>query len=101
MLFIIRQTHDYATCHAHDEEKLQKTQSAVNGLADKGVKLHAMYNNRLEHTAYMVIESDTMEAIDEAFDGVLELGSLGNYTSGAKISYTELRGKSGITNPYY
>ena len=75
MSFIIRQTHDYATCHAHNEEKLQKTHSAVQGLADKGVKLHAMYNNRLEHTAYMVIESDTMEAIDEAFDGVLELGN--------------------------
>ena len=74
MMFIIRQKHDYSTCHAHNEEKLHKSQAAVQGFADKGVKLHAMYNNRLEHTAYMVVESDSMEAIDEAFDSILELG---------------------------
>ena len=74
MLFITRQTHDYSTCHVRNEEKLMRYNSAIQGLADKGMKLHAMYGNRLEHTAYMVIESDSMEAIGKAVDGVLELG---------------------------
>lgn len=74
MLFMIGQTHDYSTCHVRNQEKLKKYNSAIQELTDKGVKLHAMYSNSLEHTAYMAIESDSMEAIDKAFDSVLELG---------------------------
>ena len=37
-------------------------------------KIHANYVNRLEHKGYMVVEADSFEQIDAAFDSVLEMG---------------------------
>ncbi|MDB4203048.1 hypothetical protein N9767_01565 [Planktomarina temperata] len=39
-----------------------------------GLKIHANYVNRLEHKGYMVVEADSFEQIDAAFDPVLEMG---------------------------
>jgi hypothetical protein len=64
MLFMITMTHDYSTCQTHDPESL----------SDHGLKIHANYVNRLEHKGYMVVEADSFEQIDAAFDPVLEMG---------------------------
>ena len=39
-----------------------------------GVKVHAQYSNRLEHTLFIVCEADSFEALDAAFDPILEMG---------------------------
>ena len=42
---------------------------------DHGLKIHANYVNRHEkHKGYMVVEADSFEQIDAAFDPVLEMG---------------------------
>ena len=40
------------------------------------MKVHAQYSNRLEHTLFIVCEADTFEALDAAFDPILEMGHL-------------------------
>ena len=40
------------------------------------MKVHEMYSNRLEHTLFIVCEADSFEALDQAFDPILEMGHL-------------------------
>ncbi len=40
------------------------------------MKVHAQYSNRLEHTLFIVCEADTFEALDAAFEPILEMGDL-------------------------
>ena len=76
MLFMIQHTHDYSTRHAHNPEKVSKFAETITNLGSHGVKVHNMYSNRLEHTLFIICEADTMEALDKAFDPILEMGHL-------------------------
>ena len=44
-------------------------------VGDHGIKVHGHYSNRLEHTAFMVLEADNFEQLDAAFDPILEMGN--------------------------
>ena len=74
MLFMITMTHDYSTCQTHDPERGPLWKNTLASLPDHGLKVHANYVNRLEHKGYMVVEADSFEQIDAAFDPVLEMG---------------------------
>ena len=76
MLFMIQSSHDYSTCQTHDPEKGPLFKETLANLGDHGVKVHAQYSNRLEHTLFIVCEADTFEALDAAFDAILEMGHL-------------------------
>ena len=76
MLFMIQSSHDYSTCQTHDPEKGPLFKETLANLGDHGVKVHAQYSNRLEHTLFIVCEADTFEALDAAFDPILEMGHL-------------------------
>ena len=36
--------------------------------------MHSHYANRLEHTNFIVCETDSFESLDAAFDPILEMG---------------------------
>jgi len=74
MLFMIQSTHDYSTCQAHHQEKGPIFKETLANLGNHGVKVHGQYSNRLEHTNFIVCEADSFEAIDAAFDPILEMG---------------------------
>lgn len=74
MLFMVQHTHDYSTCMAHDPAAVAAMGSIVDKAGDFGIKVHARYANRLEHTNYYVIESDSMEDIDKLFEPLLTMG---------------------------
>ena len=76
MLFMIQSSHDYSTCQTHDPEKGPIFKETLANLGNHGVKVHAQYSNRLEHTLFIVCEADTFEALDAAFDPILEMGHL-------------------------
>ena len=76
MLFMIQSSHDYSTCQTHDPEKGPLFKETLANLGNHGVKVHAQYSNRLEHTLFIVCEADTFEALDTAFDPILEMGHL-------------------------
>ena len=76
MLFMIQSSHDYSTCQTHDPEKGPLFKETLANLGNHGVKIHAQYSNRLEHTLFIVCEADTFEALDAAFDPILEMGHL-------------------------
>ena len=76
MLFMVQSSHDYSTCQTHDPEKGPLFKETLANLGDHGVKVHAQYSNRLEHTLFIVCEADTFEALDAAFDPILEMGHL-------------------------
>ena len=67
-------THDYSTCQTHAPERGPLWKNTLASLPDHGLKIHANYVNRLEHKGYMVVETDSLEQIDAAFDPVLEMG---------------------------
>ena len=73
MLFMITMTHDYSTCQTHHPERGPLWKNTLASLSDHGLKIHANYVNRLEHRGYMVVEADSFEEIDAAFDPVLEM----------------------------
>ena len=76
MLIMIQSSHDYSTCQTHDPEKGPLFKETLANLGNHGVKVHAQYSNRLEHTLFIVCEADTFEALDAAFDPILEMGHL-------------------------
>jgi hypothetical protein len=75
MLFMVKSTHDYSTCQTHHPEKGPLFSKTLDNLGDHGVKVHAQYSNRLEHTLFIVCEADTFEQLDAAFDPILEMGN--------------------------
>ena len=74
MIFVIKHTHDYSTCMVHDENALKAMYGIEARAADHDITVKARYVNRLEHTSFFIIEAPSMEAIDDLFDAVLELG---------------------------
>ena len=73
---MIQSSHDYSTCQTHDPEKGPLFKETLANLGNHRVKVHAQYSNRLEHTLFIVCEADTFEALDAAFDPILEMGHL-------------------------
>ena len=74
MLFVVKLTHDYYTCQAHHPEKFPLFRDTLANVKDHGIKVHGHYSNRLEHTNYMILEAETFEQLDAAFDPILEMG---------------------------
>jgi len=74
MIFVIKHTHDYSTCMAHDPKGQKAMAGIAERAADHGITIKARYANRLEHTNFFIVEATSMEAIDALFDPVLEMG---------------------------
>ena len=74
MFFHITGSHSYESCHVHDHEKVGVKKAAFDGAKKHGVKIHYNVVNRLTHTAFLLAEADTYEAIEAVFDPILELG---------------------------
>ncbi len=74
MLFVVKLTHDYSTCQAHHPEKFPLFRDTLANVKEHGIKVHGHYSNRLEHTNYMILEAETFEQLDAAFDPILEMG---------------------------
>ena len=74
MLFHATHTHSYQTCHAHDEDKKAKVVEAGQASEEIGIKIHGIYVDPPGHSAYFVLEADTMEQVVQFFDPMLELG---------------------------
>ena len=75
MLFMITSKHDYSTCQANHPENNQHFRDTLSNLGDHGIKVHAMYSNRLQHTAFIVCEADSMEQLDAGFNPILDYGN--------------------------
>ena len=75
MLFHATHTHSYQTCHAHDEDRKAKVVEAVQASEEIGIKIHGIYVDPPGHSAYFVLEADTMEQVVQFFDPLLELGN--------------------------
>ena len=75
MLFMVKLTHDYTTCQAHHPKKFPLFRETLAKVSDHGIKVHGSYSNRLEHTSFMILEADTFEQLDAAFDPILEMGN--------------------------
>jgi hypothetical protein len=75
MLFMITSKHDYSTCQANHPENNQHFRDTLSNLGDHGIKVHAMYSNRLQHTAFIVCEADSMEQLDAGFSPILDFGN--------------------------
>ena len=74
MLFHATHTHSYQTCHAHDEDKKAKMVQAIQASEEIGIKIHGIYVDPPGHSAYFVLEADTMEQVVKFFDPMFELG---------------------------
>ena len=74
MLFHATHTHSYQTCHAHDENRKAKVVEAVQASEEIVIKIHGIYVDPPGHSAYFVLEADTMEQVVQFFDPMFELG---------------------------
>jgi len=74
MLFMVKVTHDYSTCQAHHPTKADLYKNTLANLGDHGIKVHGQHSNRLSHTNFIICETDSFEALDAAFDPILEMG---------------------------
>ena len=74
MLFHATHTHSYQPCHAHDENRKAKVVEAVQASEEIGIKIHGIYVDPPGHSAYFVLEADTMEQVVKFFDPMFELG---------------------------
>ena len=74
MLFHATHTHSYQTCHAHDENRKAKVVEAIQASEKIGIKIHGIYVDPPGHSAYFVLEADTMEQVVQFFDPMFELG---------------------------
>lgn len=75
MLFMVICKHDYSTCQANHAKNHQFYRDTLSNLGNHGVKVHTMYSNRLEHTAFVVCEADSMEQLDAGFEPILTYGN--------------------------
>ena len=75
MLFMITSKHDYSTCQANHPENHKHFSDTLSNLGDHGIKVHAMYSNRLEHTQFVICEADSMEQLDAGFNPILDYGN--------------------------
>ena len=74
MFFHITGSHSYESCHVHNIEKVGVQKAAFDGAEKRDDKIHYNVVNRLTHTAFLLAEADTYEAIEAVFDPILKLG---------------------------
>jgi hypothetical protein len=73
MLFHITARHDHMTCPRKDPSR-RPTAALSKDLA--GVKKVGVWVDGPSHTIYAVLESDSAEAIREACEGLMDIGSV-------------------------
>jgi len=76
MLFHVTHVHTHETCPSDDPERIKATfgQMFVNA-KDVGVTLHSVHSNSVNHTFYMVAETDDMAKLSTIFAPILKLGT--------------------------
>ncbi len=76
MLFHVTHVHTPETCPSDNPEKIKATFGQMFKNADEvGVTLHSVYSNSINHTFYMVAETDEMSKISTIFAPILKLGT--------------------------
>ena len=76
MLFHVTHVHTPETCPSDDPEKMKATFGKMLSNADDlDVKIHSLYSNNIAHTLFMVVESDSAEAISKMMDPTLKIAS--------------------------
>lgn len=74
MLFHITHVHTPETCPYHNEEKARATFGKMLGGAEKlGIKLIGSWIDAPAHTAYIVIETDSPQKIEELLAPAFEI----------------------------
>jgi hypothetical protein len=75
MLFHITHVHTPETCPYHDPEKARATFGKILGGAEQlGVKLVGAWVDAAAHTAYIVVEADSAQKLEELLAPGLEIG---------------------------
>jgi len=76
MLFHITHRHSETNCPFHDREVLGETFAKMLGsFEDAGVTVHGSYVNAAAHVVYLVVESDSAEAIQAGLDPIIDMGT--------------------------
>jgi hypothetical protein len=76
MLFHVTHVHTAETCPADSPDRIKATFGQMfKNAADEGVTLHSVYSNTVNHTFYMVAETDDMAKISAVFAPTLKLGT--------------------------
>ena len=74
MLFHITHVHTPETCPYHDPEKARATFGKILGGAEKlGVELVGTWVDAAAHTAYIVVETDSAQKLEELLAPGLEI----------------------------
>ena len=75
MLFHITHVHTPETCPYHDKEKARDTfGKMLSSVEQLGVKLVGAWVDVPAHTAYFVVETDSVQKIEELLAPGLEIG---------------------------
>lgn len=75
MLFHITHVHTPEACPYHDPEKARATFGKILGCAEQlGVKLVGAWVDAAAHTAYIVVETDSAQKLEELLAPGLEIG---------------------------
>jgi hypothetical protein len=75
VLFHITHTHGPDTCPYHDPAKARATFGKILGGAEQlGVKLVGAWVDAAAHTAYIVVEADSAQKLEELLAPGLEIG---------------------------
>ena len=74
MLFHVTHVHSYQTCPAHNPDVKASVAEAIKTAADKGVKLLMTTVDAPGHNLYMLLETNSYEAIMNFFEPLLEIG---------------------------
>ena len=75
MLFHITHVHTPETCPYHDPEQARATFGKMFGGAEQlGVKLVGAWVDTAAHTAYIVVETDSVQKLEELLAPGLEIG---------------------------
>ena len=74
MLFHVTHTHSYQTCPAHNPEIKSQIANALQTASGKGVELKMVTVDGPGHAFFMLLETDSYEAIMNFFEPLLEIG---------------------------
>ncbi len=76
MLFHVTSVHTPETCPSNDPARIRDTFGLMLGSADEiGVDVKSVYSNSINHTFYMVVETDDMSKISAMFAPTLKIAT--------------------------
>ena len=76
MLFHITHQHSEHTCPAHDADLMEATfGKTMEALKGPGIELKGFYANAPAHRVFLIVEADSVDAINKAFYPVLKIGT--------------------------